>query len=120
MRWVSIVRRSLKSRSLRLASRSWFRRGSIPLPPPGSGKVEQPTLADIQDPDAKKQVSQSALEKQQADYCKVHYEDAKASGDSSAVSAVGPLGPCHASIFSAIAKWTKPKEETGDEDLVSQ
>jgi hypothetical protein len=90
------------------------------LPPPGSGKVEQPTLADIQDPDAKKKVNQADLEAQQAAYCKVNYEDALARGDSSADSAAGPLGPCHPSIFSSVKSWMTPKHDTGDEDVQAQ
>lgn len=84
------------------------------LPPPGSGKVEQPTLAEIQDPDAKKKVSQADLEKQQAEYCKVHYEDAVARGDNSADSAAGPLGSCHPSIFTALKKWSSNSSDDGD------
>ena len=50
------------------------------LPPPGSGKDDQPTLAEIQDPDHKLKVSKAELEKQQAEYCKVHYDQAHRPG----------------------------------------
>jgi hypothetical protein len=86
------------------------------LPPPGSGKADQPTLADIQDPDKKKGVSQAELEKQQAEYCRKHYDEPKSRGDDSAYSASGPLGSCNPSIFSAVQKWTtKPayKDDVG-------
>ncbi len=76
------------------------------LPPPGSGKAEAPTLAEIQDPDRKIKVSQADLEKKQAEYCKKNYEEAKMRGDQSADTATGPLGPCHGSIFNAVKKWT--------------
>ena len=81
------------------------------LPPPGSGKEAQPTLAEIQDPDRNQKVSKAELEKQQAEYCKVHYDQARAQGDDNADLATGPLGPCQKSIFSAVKKWT-----SGDDD----
>ena len=91
------------------------------LPPPGSGKAEQPALADIQDADAKKQVSQADLEKQQAAYCKVHYEDAKARGDGTADAASGPLGSCHPSVFTGVKKWmASGKGDDGDDDTQTQ
>lgn len=80
------------------------------LPEPGTGG-SAPALADIQDPDEKKKVSRAELERQQEEYCKVHYEDAKVRGDQDAVLAEGPLGPCHNSIFSAAKNLMK-----GDED----
>ncbi|WP_045835250.1 hypothetical protein [Hyphomicrobium sp. 99] len=90
------------------------------LPPPGSGKVEQPSLAEIQDPDKKLKVSQADLEKQQADYCKKNYEEAQFRGDSSADSASGPLGSCKPSIFNAVKKWTTGSTNSGDADDDSQ
>lgn len=91
------------------------------LPPPGSGKVEQPALAEIQDADAKKQVSQSELQKQQDAYCKVNYEDEKIKGDSTVESVSGPLGPCHPSIFTGVKKWmASGKGEDGDDDTQTQ
>jgi len=113
---------SVKSQEPKLAARQPLvvPPGLDSLPPPGSGRVEQPTLADIQDPDSKKKNTQAELEKQQADYCRVNYEDAKSRGDSTAASAVGPLGPCHGSLFSALKKWTTPSQETGDEGLQAQ
>lgn len=91
------------------------------LPPPGSGRADQPSLASIQDPDRKKVVDQAALEKQQAEYCQKNYTEPMQRGDSSAESAAGPLGPCHPSIFTAVQKWTqkKPYEDTGGEDTSS-
>jgi hypothetical protein len=91
------------------------------LPPPGSGKAEQPKLAEIQDADAKKRVSQADLEKQQAAYCKVNYEDAKARGDDTADSASGPLGSCHPSIFTGVKKWIASGDaDNGDDDTQTQ
>jgi hypothetical protein len=86
------------------------------LPPPGSGKADQPTLADIQDPDKKKVVDQAALQKQQDDYCAKNYTEAQQRADSSADSAAGPLGPCHPSIFSAVQKWTTGSTDKSDSD----
>jgi hypothetical protein len=90
------------------------------LPPPGSGKVEQPSLAEIQDPDKKIKVSQADLEKQQADYCKKNYDEAQFHGDSSADSASGPLGSCHPSIFNAVKKWTTGSTNSDNSDDDSQ
>jgi hypothetical protein len=84
------------------------------LPQPGSGRAGQPTLAEIEDPDRKAKVSQSDLERQQAAYCKVHYEDAIARGDSSADAASGPLGSCHPSILTGVKKWMTSGKQTGD------
>ncbi|MET1046653.1 MAG: hypothetical protein ABWX70_08110 [Hyphomicrobium sp.] len=84
------------------------------LPPPGSGKAEQPVLAEIQDPDKKKQVSQADLERKQAEYCKKNYDEAQFRGDSSADSISGPLGSCHPSVFSAVQKWTTGSTRKGD------
>jgi hypothetical protein len=83
------------------------------LPPPGSGKEAQPSLAEIQDPDHKLKVSKAELEKQQAEYCKVHYDQATAQGDNNADLAVGPMGSCHPSIFSAVKKWNGGDEGDG-------
>jgi hypothetical protein len=75
------------------------------LPEPGSGGAAQAAaIPDVQDHDAKNQVTQAALEKQQADYCKVNYEQAKQRGDNNADLAEGPLGPCRGSILSAVKK----------------
>ncbi len=90
------------------------------LPQPGSGKVEQPTLADIQDPDKKKVVDQAQLESQQAEYCRKNYDEPMQRGDSSADSAAGPLGPCHKSIFTAVQKWTTGSTNKDDSDDDSQ
>jgi hypothetical protein len=90
------------------------------LPPPGSGKAEQPSLAEIQDPDKKKKVSQAELEQQQAEYCRKNYEEPLQRGDSSADSAAGPLGSCHPSIFSSVQKWTTGSTNTEDSDDDSQ
>jgi len=74
------------------------------LPEPGSGTAQQPVIGDVKDYDASRQTTQADLEKQQADYCKVHYEDAKIHGDQDAVLAEGPLGPCRASIMNMVKK----------------
>ena len=86
------------------------------LPPPGSGKEAQPTLAEIQDPDRNQKVSKAELEKQQAEYCKVHYDQARAQGDNNADLATGPLGPCQQSIFSAVKKWTSGNDDGDDSE----
>lgn len=77
------------------------------LPEPGqqSESLSQ-DLAAINDPDRAKQTSRAELERQQAEYCKEHYEMAKARGDNNADLARGPLGECRASILTAIGNWT--------------
>ena len=91
------------------------------LPQPGSGRAGQPSLAEIQDPDRNKQVSQADLQRQQDAYCKVHYEDAVARGDSSADAASGPLGSCHPSILTGVKKWmTGKNNEDQDDDTQTQ
>ena len=77
------------------------------LPQPGSGEDTDATLASLDDPDRRKSIDKSALEKKQAEYCKVHYEQAKARGDGTADAAAGPLGPCRASIWTAMEKINK-------------
>lgn len=90
------------------------------LPPPGSGKPNQPELA-VQDVDAKRGVSKSELQRQQQAYCKVNYEDAKARGDATADSASGPLGSCHPSILTGVKNWmASGKGESDDEDTQTQ
>jgi hypothetical protein len=56
-------------------------------------------VASINDPDRKSVVSEEQLMKQQAEYCKVNYEMAKAHGDNNADLAKGPMGPCRGSIL---------------------
>lgn len=81
------------------------------LPAPGSGKASQPVIADVQDYDAKRQISKSELERQHAEFCKKNYTDPKNGGDQSADSVEGPLGPCRSSILSSIKKWTSGDQE---------
>jgi len=79
------------------------------LPPPGEAPAEEKQEAKldaIKDPDAVKQASHEELERQQAEYCKVNYEQAKQRGDqTTADNAAGPLGPCRPSVLTAVKKW---------------
>lgn len=86
-------------------------RSPIVLPPnlerlPQPGEQQGGTAADvaaIDDPDKKLVVNRAELEKQQAAYCKVNYEQALAHGDrTTAELANGPLGPCRGSVLNAI------------------
>lgn len=87
------------------------------LPEPGtSGAAQAAGIAEIKDYDATKQTTKADLERQQAAYCKVHYEQAKALGDNDADTAAGPLGPCRASVFTAIKEYNK----SGEEDEAAQ
>jgi hypothetical protein len=82
------------------------------LPEPGAnGLAQAGGVAGIVDHDAKRQISKADLEKQQADYCKVHYEQAKAHGDNNADLAEGPMGPCRASVMTSMKKWTGDSDE---------
>ncbi len=77
------------------------------LPEPGSGKAEAAVIADVQDHDAKNQLSKADQQRQQAEFCKVHYELPKANGDESADAVEGPMGPCRGSVFTAIKNINK-------------
>jgi len=82
------------------------------LPEPGQQpEAASPEVAAMNAPDKKAEISQAELARQQQAYCQVHYEDAKARGDETTASlAVGPLGPCKTSIFTALKNWTKGEE----------
>ena len=77
------------------------------LPVPGEQpQTQDQNIAGIKDPDEVKKVSQAELERKQAEYCKVNYDDAKIRGDeTTALNAEGPLGPCRPSVLSSIKKW---------------
>jgi hypothetical protein len=77
----------------------------LPVPGANGAAAEANTIPGVEDHDAKAVTSQAELEKQQAEYCKVNYEQAKQHGDNNADLATGPLGPCRGSVFSAIKKW---------------
>ncbi len=88
--------------------------------PPNNDRIPEPgqpadaaanDVASLNDPDKKAVLSKAELQKKQAEYCKVHYEDAKSRGDDNADLAEGPLGPCRGSILTAIEKWNKGDEE---------
>jgi len=77
------------------------------LPQPGSEQA--PEIAGIQDPDAAKVASKEDKERQQAEYCKVHYEQPKTRGEQ--VDYVnGPHGPCRKSVLTNIKNWNKSDE----------
>ena len=67
-------------------------------------------VVDLAKTDEQRQ-AQVELERKQAEYCKVHYEDAKTRGDETAVNAEGPLGPCRPSVLTAIKKWNASDSE---------
>jgi hypothetical protein len=82
------------------------------LPEPGSQAPQDTTIADIKDPDAMKSASQEEMQRRQAEYCKVNYEQAMVRGDeSTALNAVGPLGQCRPSVLSAYKKWNSGEGE---------
>lgn len=88
----------------------------IPEPgKPADAQAAQTNLAAINDPDMKAKASRAELEKQQAAYCKVHYEEAKQRGDDNADLAAGPLGPCRGSVMNAITQWNKGEDADGEE-----
>lgn len=75
------------------------------IPSPG----EQPGseahgVAALNDPDRQQKLSQEELERQQKEYCQVHYEEKKISGDTTVELVEGPLGPCRKSVLTAIKK----------------
>lgn len=76
------------------------------LPVPGSRpEAEASDVAALQDPDKIAKVSEAEKQRQQDEYCKVHYEQAKQRNDDNADLAEGPLGPCKGSVISALKKW---------------
>lgn len=90
--------------------------------PPSLDRIPQPgappeslsgDLASLNDPDRKKETDRAELERQQAEYCKVHYEQAKARGDDNADLARGPLGECRQSAISAFQNWSKDEAMDG-------
>ncbi|MFV0367780.1 MAG: hypothetical protein ACK5KM_04920 [Hyphomicrobiaceae bacterium] len=85
------------------------------LPPPGSGRdvSSEADLAFINDPDRTKQIDKAELERRQAEFCKVNYEQPKARGDNSVDSIEGPAGPCRATFLSAMKKWGSDEEAEG-------
>ena len=77
------------------------------LPEPGEA-TETASIPEVKDADEQKIVAKAELERQQAEYCKVHYEQAKQRGDTAgAEAAKGPLGECRPSIFTSLQKWNK-------------
>jgi len=94
-------------------------RAGLVMPPnleriPEPGAPADPGMnevAALQDPDQVAKVSRQELERQQAEYCKVNYEQAKARGDNDADQASGPLGPCRGSVLSAIKTWSSDSDD---------
>lgn len=85
------------------------------VPDPGTPDGVGSDVAALNDPDARAKTSQKELARQQAEYCKTHYELAKAHGDNDADLASGPLGPCKGSVLTALKKWTEDSPEDDDE-----
>jgi hypothetical protein len=94
-------------------------RAPLVLPPnlerlPEPGAPADPAaneVAALNDPDKQAQVSKAELERQQAEYCKVNYEQAIAHGDvTGADLATGPLGPCKGSVLTAIKNWNQDEQ----------
>ncbi len=82
------------------------------LPEPGSGKAATAAYdPGIADHDAINKPGKAELERRQAEYCKVHYEQAKAHGDETADLAKGPLGECRPSVLTAIGKANEEEPE---------
>lgn len=82
------------------------------LPAPGEPAQSQGQLAAIQDPDAVKKASKEELERKQAEFCKVNYEQAMGRGDeTTALNAEGPLGPCRPSVLNSVKKWNSGDAE---------
>ena len=81
------------------------------LPEPGQANGSlSADLAALNDPDKVAKESRADLERQQAEFCKVHYEQAKALGDQNADHAAGPLGLCRASALTAFQNWNKGED----------
>lgn len=85
------------------------------LPTPGmpAEAAAVDVTAALNDPDRKAVIDKAELQRQQDEYCRKNYELAKAHGDNDAGLAEGPLGPCRASVLTAVKKWNEgaPAEE---------
>lgn len=83
------------------------------LPAPGEQPAAQDQkLAAIKDPDEVKKVSKEEMERKQAEFCKVNYDQAMGRGDeTTALNAEGPLGPCRPSVLNSIKKWNASDSE---------
>ena len=81
------------------------------VPAPGEQPGEEATdVAALKDPDKLAQLSQEEQQRQQDEYCKVHYHQAKQRGDQDADLAEGPLGPCRGSFVNTVKKFSKGEE----------
>ncbi len=78
---------------------------SLPAPGAPPEALQSDVTVAIDDPDRKAIVSEAEKQKQQDDYCRKNYDPARASGDASADSIEGPLGPCRPSILTAVKKF---------------
>ena len=82
------------------------------LPAPGEQPQAQDQKLAIQDADEVKKVSKEELERKQAEFCKVNYDQAMGRGDeTTALNAEGPLGPCRPSVLTSIKKWNAADSE---------
>lgn len=86
-------------------------RGPLVVPPtlerlPQPGEQLEAQAADVtpllDDPDRKIVVSEAELQKKQEEYCRKHYDLAKALGDNNADLAKGPLGDCRPSVLNVM------------------
>ncbi len=84
------------------------------LPPPGEAAPQSDQLAALKDPDEQKKRSHEDRARQQAEYCKVNYEQAMARGDeTTALNAAGPLGQCRPSVLTGIKKYNSGDSDDG-------
>jgi hypothetical protein len=80
------------------------------LPDPGTGEATA-AIGDVKDHDDKYKVSRADQEREQAAYCKIHYEDAKIRGDQDYETAAGPLGRCRGSVLNIISNVNKSDDD---------
>jgi hypothetical protein len=81
------------------------------VPPPGEQPGEASSeVAALNDPDKLAAQSEEEKARQQAEYCKVNYEQAKARGDQDADLAEGPLGPCRGSVVNVVKKMNSSEQ----------
>jgi hypothetical protein len=116
---VGINSMSSKSAEPKMAERSPLVMPPNPERVPEPGKPPESVASDVaalQDPDKVATLSRAEKERQQEEYCKVNYEQAKQRGDDTAADlAEGPLGPCKGSLLTAIKNWNKG-EDAGSEE----
>jgi hypothetical protein len=86
----------------------------LPVPEDGpAGDASAAEVAALNDPDKLKVQNQEELERQQAAYCKEHYELPSMRDKRDLEEVAGPLGPCRKSFKSFISNMNSEEPQEG-------